>query len=294
MSEIAVSSPPAGAVPASDDPSDRQLMQLWLHGRSPHTQRAYAADAGRFLAWAGKPLAAVTLADLQGFADSLDALELAGASVYRILSAIKSLFAFGHRLGYLPFDVGRALRLPALRSRLSQRILPETDIHRMLNLERNERNRNLLLLLYSSGARVTEVCRLCWRDIQVTADSAHVSLFGKGGKTRTVKLPTSVAASLVQLRGSAADDEPIFLSRKHQAPLQPAGVLGVVRAAADRAGITAPVSPHWLRHSHASHALDRGAPIHLVQATLGHTSIATTGRYLHARPKESSSTFLGL
>ena len=72
------------------------------------------------------------------------------------------------------------------------------------------------------------------------------------------------------------------------------GIWRIVKAAAQRAGIEGPVSPHWLRHAHASHALDRGAPIHLVQATLGHASITTTGRYLHARPKESSSKFLPL
>jgi site-specific recombinase XerD len=67
-----------------------------------------------------------------------------------------------------------------------------------------------------------------------------------------------------------------------------------VKQAGKRAGLEASVSPHWLRHAHASHALDRGAPIHLVQATLGHASISTTGRYLHARPKESSGRFLPL
>jgi len=66
----------------------------------------------------------------------------------------------------------------------------------------------------------------------------------------------------------------------------------IVRAAAHRAGIDANVSPHWLRHAHASHSLDRGAPIHLVQTTLGHASIATTGRYLHARPQDSSARYL--
>jgi integrase/recombinase XerD len=70
--------------------------------------------------------------------------------------------------------------------------------------------------------------------------------------------------------------------------------LRIVRKAAERAGIELPVSPHWFRHAHASHALDRGAPIHLVQATLGHASITTTGRYLHARPSDSSSRFLPL
>ena len=59
-----------------------------------------------------------------------------------------------------------------------------------------------------------------------------------------------------------------------------------------RAGILKKVSPHWLRHAHASHALDRGAPIHLVQSTLGHVSVATTGKYPHSRPQESSGRFL--
>jgi integrase len=75
------------------------------------------------------------------------------------------------------------------------------------------------------------------------------------------------------------------------------GVGGEVRAvdaAAKRAGLRAGVSPHWLRHAHATHALERGAPIHLVQATLGHASVVTTGRYLHARPSDSSARYLAV
>jgi site-specific recombinase XerD len=86
----------------------------------------------------------------------------------------------------------------------------------------------------------------------------------------------------------------VFPSRKGGEPLTDSGIWRIVKQAAQRAGIEVPVSPHWLRHAHASHALDRGAPIHLVQVTLGHASITTTGRYLHARPKESSSKFLPL
>ena len=65
-------------------------------------------------------------------------------------------------------------------------------------------------------------------------------------------------------------------------------------AVAVRANISAEASAHWLRHAHASHSLERGAPIHLVQATLGHASVATTGRYLHARPSDSSARYLGI
>ena len=66
----------------------------------------------------------------------------------------------------------------------------------------------------------------------------------------------------------------------------------IVRAAASRADVQGEVSPHWMRHAHASHALERGAKVHLVKATLGHASVATTGRYLHARPDEYSAMYL--
>ncbi len=277
--------------PSSDD----HLLDIWLHGRSPHTQRAYRGDFRRFRAYFTKPFPEITLPDLQQFADSLKAL--APASRYRILSAVKSLLAFGHQLGYLPFDVGRALRLPALRNRLNEKILPEADLHRILSLETNQRNRAILTLLYASGVRVSELCGLCQRDLQSTGDSGQITVFGKGSKTRTIQLPPSVWKLLNEVVGDQRGlDEPVFRSRKNKdgRGLQPLAVHRIVRAAARQAGLELAVSPHWFRHAHASHALDRGAPIHLVQATLGHASIATTGRYLHARPKESSSRFLPL
>ena len=292
MSEIVTFRLLPATTPTIQANSDDQLLEIWLHGRSSHTRRAYRADIERFRRGAGKPLPSVTLADLQNFADSLG--DLAPTSRYRALSAVKSLLGFGHQLGYLPFDVGRALRLPAVRNRLAERILPEADVHRILSLEPDERNRALLLVLYASGGRVSEVCNLCWRDVQANGDGAQVTVFGKGGKTRAIQIPASVAGLLSTLRGTAADEEAVFRSRKGGQALQPVGVLRIVRLAAHRAGIELRVSPHWLRHAHASHALDRGAPIHLVQATLGHASITTTGRYLHARPKDSSGRFLAI
>jgi integrase/recombinase XerD len=86
---------------------------------------------------------------------------------------------------------------------------------------------------------------------------------------------------------------PVFVSRRGGL-LDPSRVLRIVKAAAARAGIDAKASPHWLRHGHASHALDRGVPVHLVAATLGHASVATTGRYALARPSDSSSRYLAV
>jgi integrase/recombinase XerD len=238
-----------------------------------------------------KPLHRVTLSDLQGFADQLSQSDLEPSSIHRTMSAVKSLFAFGHRLGYLQFDVARPLRLPALKDQLAERILDETDVVRMIALERMPRNRAILLTLYAGGFRVSEVCSLKWTDLQRRDSTGQITVFGKGGKTRTVLIPESVWNALVSLRGEANDNAPVFRSRKG-GHLDESQVWRVVRNASERAGIEKDVSCHWLRHAHASHALDHGAPIHLVQATLGHSSISTTGRYLHARPTESSGNYL--
>ena len=91
---------------------------------------------------------------------------------------------------------------------------------------------------------------------------------------------------------------PVFSSHRGGAPLDQPQAWSIVQAAAMRVGLPVGkggVSPHWLRHAHATHALEYGhAPIHLVQATLGHASVATTSKYLHARPTDSSARYLGV
>jgi len=209
--------------------SDEQLLKLWLHGRSANTQRAYGTDAARFLTHVAKPLRYVTLADLHDFADSLR--ELAPSRQCRVLSSVKSLLSFSHRLGYLAFDVGRPLRLPANRNRLSERILAEGVIHKILALEPSRRNRSLLRLLYAAGLRVFELCALTWQHLQERDDAGQVTVLGKGGKTRTVLLS---AATWHELRGLGGDGDaatPVFRSRKGGA-LSHSQVLRIVRAAA--------------------------------------------------------------
>jgi len=281
--------PPVGAIARVDH--NGALVRLWLHGRPVTTRRAYGGDVDRFLAFAGKPLAEVTLGDVQAFADGLTGL--AAATQGRRLSAVKSLLAFGHRLGLLPVNVGAPVRVPARRETLAERIVDEATVHRMLTLEPSRRNRALLRLAYAAGLRVSELVGLRWRDVAERGEAGQVTVLGKGGKTRAVLLSAPTWAELAPLRGEAGPDEPVFRSRKG-GHLDPAQAWRIVRAAAERAGLELPVSPHWLRHAHASHALDRGAPIHLVQTTLGHASVATTGRYLHARPTGSSSRYLAV
>jgi len=269
--------------------SDEHLAALWLHGRSAATQRAYAADLAAFFAHAQRPLHAVTLGDMQAFQDTLKTL--ATATEARRLSAVKSLLSFGHKTGYLPVNVGAAIRLPKVKGTLAERILGIDDVLRMLALERNSRNKALLRLLYLGGLRIGEACGLRGRDLAARDDAGQVTVFGKGGKTRAVLLKASVWQDLAALR-PADPDAPVFRSREGGGALDPSQVHRIVKIAAKRAELSGAVSAHWLRHAHVSHALDRGAPVHLVQATVGHASLATTSRYAHARPSDSSSRYL--
>lgn len=290
VSPVIMRSPESSGQIIRQADSDEQLIALWLHGRPKHTQRAYQREAQRFMAFADKPLRAAKLLDLQTFADHL-AERLKESSVHRSLSAVKSLFAFGFQLGYFQFDVGRALKLPGFRDELAERILGETEVLRIISLEPNPRNRAILLTFYAGGFRVSEICSLKWRHLQERDNAGQITVFGKGDKTRTVLVPQSVWDTLIALQGDTPADAPVFLSRK-KGHLDESAVWRIVKKATKRAGINKDVSCHWFRHAHASHALDRGCPIHLVQATLGHSSISTTGRYLHARPTDSSGNYL--
>ena len=255
------------------------------------TTAAYRADATKFLSFVNKPLHAVTLGDIQSYMTNLEEHGLAPATRNRRVAVVKSLFAFAHRIGYLPFDVSRPIRLPSVRNRLAERILSEIEVQRMLVDERQPRNHAILYCLYFAGVRASELVGLCWRDLSERDDSGQISVFGKGQKTRNILLPASVWQTIIGLRGDAGDNAPVFRSRKG-GHLHISQLWRIVKAAAKRAGVEKAVSTHWWRHAHASHALDRGAPISLVQATLGHSSVATTGKYLHAKPSESSGKYL--
>ena len=276
--------------------TDAALIASWRALKpSPHTRRAYARAVADFQAWSGDlALADVTVALLQAWRQHLET-RLAAASVHARLAALKSLLGYAQRTGYLPFNVGAALTPRPQPQRLAERILSERDTLHLLaaagGRSQGPRNRALLLALYYTGARLSELLGLRRRDLQGDPQTRPVAaLHGKGGRTRHVALPPACAAAVWALRPPDPDGF-VFRTRTGR-PLTPKQAWGIVRAAARRAGLTAPVSPHWLRHAHASHALDRGAPVHAVQGTLGHASLTTTTRYVHLHPHRSSGHHL--
>ena len=271
--------------------ADRQLVEAWVTGQtSPRTRTAYAYEGAQLLGYLAKPLGGVTVSDLQAYVSTLDGM--APATIGLAVSAIKSLFAFGRLTGKLSNDPTATLSAPPIKNVLAERILDEADVRRLIDGEPAPRNRALLALFYGAGLRRAELCGLAWRDVTGRGtDRGQATVFGKGGKTRAVLLYGRAWTSLLAIRGEAVADAPVFRSRKG-GHLDPSMVHRIVKAAAARAGLPEGVSPHWLRHSFASHALDRGAPLSLVQQGLGHTSVATTSKYLHARPSDGAGRYL--
>jgi integrase/recombinase XerD len=287
---------PSAQAPAQAS-SDEQMIDLWLgRYRSQMTLSAFRNDVEHFRRAVPKPLREVVLRDIQGWGLAMEAIHKP-ASVARRLSAVRSLFSFAHKIGYLQWNVAAAVTMPPIEDQLARRIVTEEQMTKLLGVLRNKRDNALLRLLYIAGLRISEASGLRWRHVTPRdGGEAQLTVFGKGGKTREVLIPAFMAEQLLGLKLRLdGPDDPVFRSRstaKRGVAMGRRDVWVTVKKAVQRANLPREISPHYFRHSHASHSLTRGAPVHVVQATLGHASLTTTTRYTHARPGDSSAKYL--
>ena len=271
--------------------STGDIVTLWLQSyadSSPHTQRLYARIATTFIAALGVPLRAATVDDIQAALAVLrvarDGTPAKPTSVAAAFSIVRRLLTYAHTVGYLRFNAAPLIKIKRPQRALAQRILSEVDMALLLRAAAPGRDSLMLRLAYASGMRVSELTALTWADV-IPRDSgeAQLSILGKGSKRREVLIPADIAGELMAQRG-----EPVA----RVFAITPRRFNYIVKAAAVRAGVNPKASAHWFRHAHASHSLDGGAPISLVQATLGHADLQTTSAYVHARPGDSSARYL--
>ncbi len=296
--------------------TEEKLIELWIRlKKSTHTQRAYRRDIEVFRAFVEKPLASVTLEDALDFCDNLDELEIINKrgevkplednSKRRIINSVKSLYSFAYTSGIFPANVMAAIKPPTAKSAVSQRILSEATVLKMILLEQDPRNHAILHTLYAAGLRVSELCDLRWRHVIHREEGIQLDIMsGKGDKQRHVLLGESSRNVLSVIRDGASAEDFVFQSRQEVSRdgyykgtrLDTTTIFRIVREAARQAGVPNwfEVSPHWLRHCHGSHAIDRKAPLTVVRDTLGHSNIAVTNEYAKARPDQSSSHYLPL
>ena len=274
--------------------SDDTLVNMWLHGRTDTTLESYRRNARYFLGWVGKPLVEVSLGDLQSYSSHLQETCPKESSIRTKLNIIKSLFTFGTKLNYLRFNTAAALRIPKSPESLAGKIIKQSDIFKLINAAPVGRDRSLIKLMYATGMRVSEACGLRWEDFREREDGeVQATILGKGSKIRTVLVPAAVWAEVAGMRSESASDAAVFLGA-NGGFLHRSCAHRIIKRACVLADLNPKTSLHWLRHSHASHALSRGAKLALVRDSLGHSNIQTTDRYLHANPEDSSSNYLGL
>lgn len=282
---------------------DAYLRHITIErGLSEHTVAAYARDLAVYRGWLSErgidDTAAVTPAIVADFAAERASAQPppASTSLARLQSSVRGLHRFLVREGHDALDPSDRLRPPKAPQRLPKALsiaqiealldaagpapgdVVETDVVRL-------RDRALLELLYATGARVSEVMQL---DVDDVAHGEVLRVRGKGAKERIVPVGSYARAALdaylararpeLSRRGRATPR--LFLGARG-APLSRQGAWLVIQAAAERAGLTAHVSPHTFRHSFATHLLQGGADVRVVQELLGHASVATTQIYTH-------------
>ena len=278
-------------------------MQTYLdhltveRGLSRNTLASYRRDLDRYLqtlAAAGVgELAAVTAAEVTGHLAQLregspEHPALSAASAARAVSAVRGLHRFAAREGLVAHDVSREVKPPAPPKRLPK-ALDVDQVSRLLEVPGSLRDKALLEFLYGTGARISEAVGLAIDDLAFS-DEPAVTLHGKGGRTRLVPLGryarAALEAYLVQARpalvAAGRGTPAVFLNARGGA-LSRQSAWTILHRAAAAAGlpVSGPhaVSPHTLRHSYATHLLDGGADVRVVQELLGHASVTTTQVY---------------
>jgi integrase/recombinase XerD len=276
--------------------TDEQLLPSWLDNlHSPHTRLNFEITARSFLEALPLEMREAKVEDVRGaIAKVTHGRSVATARQYVL--RIESLLGYAHKVGYAPFNAGAVIKVRSEAAnrgaKFAKRIITETEVALLIRAAPSKRDRVLLEVAYAGGLRVSELVAITWADVLPRDDRVQLSITGKGGKVRQVLLPEIVSRSLLSLRGDAGANDPVFASRKGGGKLTERAIHQMVKRAAKKAGINADVSPHWLRHAHGSHAIERGASLPEVQATLGHDNISTTSGYLHTRPDSSSGLCL--
>ena len=272
-----------------------ELVEEWLALHHGHTRKSYENTINQFGTAVNLPLPKIKSQHVRNWLDSLDC---ADTTKQKHLAILKAFFNYILTLDVAPIKsspLPRQFKVAVPRETLVERILSPDEVKALIENEKDLRNRLILKTLYQTGVRVSELCGLRWSDItpRPEIDTVQLTVYGKRGKTRHITLKPQLALELEEFKGEAPLNAPIFTSATNN-PLAPAHIHRIVKRAASYAQLPSAdkVSPHWLRHAHATHALDQGAPLRLVQATLGHASLDTTSKYLHIRPSESSGDYL--
>jgi integrase/recombinase XerD len=280
-------------------PLEVEDFLLWLtseRGRTPHTVVAYRRDLLRYVTFLQRCEETIHNVDddrITSFVRAREAEGAAASSVARNLAAVRMFHRFLVSEGIRSDDPTGRLDGVKVPSGIPKPLDEDSVVQLIESCSGGDplsrRDRAILELMYATGARVSEIVTLSTSDIDF--DAQLVRLFGKGQKERIVPFGSSSLMALEDWYGPQGrqllvprqwrhrdDAEAVFLNRRG-GRISRQGIWLVIKQAGERAGITGHLSPHVLRHSCATHLLDHGADLRVVQEILGHATISTTQLY---------------
>jgi integrase/recombinase XerD len=265
------------------------LLSDWLKsGRrsSPNTAESYRRNIRDFMRFCGKAPADVTVADVVSYQAHLRQNYKASSESQK-LASIRSFFRFLKAGKVITENPAELIEGPRAEPKFKERSLSEDQVLAMIEAARPSPYDALFIrLLYVTAGRVSEVLALTWARFMPADDSGcRVRITGKGKRNREVYIPGALWADLERLRDGAEPSASLFTINRHQA-------WEIVKKLARAAGVDGAVSPHWFRHAHASHAIERGATLGEVRDQLGHADIKTTSLYIHSSAETSTTRLL--
>ncbi len=262
-----------------------EFLDHLKHSRnaSPHTLRAYRKDLDEYLAFARR--VDVTISDLRRFLAQLHARGLSRATIARHLASVRTYYRYLVLQGELETNPALLLRTPK-RERKLPNFLEEDEVLRLIEAASTPRDRALVELMYGAGLRVSEATGLNLGDLNLSGGFVRVR--GKGNKERLSPMGSHAKRAIEAyaaeresiLAKNGARTEALFLNKKGWR-LDVRSVRRILLKAAQVAGLSRRVKPHTLRHSFATHMLNRGADLRFVQELLGHAHLTTTQIYTH-------------
>jgi integrase/recombinase XerD len=246
-------------------------------GYSPHTLKAYRLQAGLLIRFLGNvPIGEVTFEQLKAYL-SQDASRLKPSSLGHRIRFLKSLFRWAHDEGYIVRNPAAKLKEPKQSHRIPK-ALGEEEIEMLREACKTPLEHALVEVLYTTGCRIGEVYRLNRNSIDW--ESRSIIVRGKGDKEREVYFSIKCAIWLRKyLRERRDNDIALFVTERMPHRMSIAQMRYVLKRVAKRAGLEVPVYPHKLRHSYATHLLNNGAPLEVIQSFLGHEKTETTRIY---------------
>ena len=275
---------------------DTILIAGWLIGKAERTKKTYIKVIRSFFEYHTKiSITQTTHAHVITFLKDAENRKLKASTLNLYQNALSSLFQFAVKRKKIDLDPTQGLKNYRIQNNVHQKIMYLDQIQQMLLKTKRPRDLLLIKMLFYLGLRNEEATQILVSDFSFFKDGVILNIKGKGTKIRQAPIDEDLWSeiqnyiSLNDLKQSSY----LFNDEKNQfRKLSTFAIWRAVKAAAKRAKVNPNPSPHWFRHTCATMSLDGGAPIHLVQARLGHASLSTTQIYTHAKPDEGLGKYL--